>query len=200
MSAESEPAAQWKDGDKRQFVMGHALDLLIDVGYQGLTMRGVAEKCGISLSNVQYYFRTKEDLIDAIADQYFGECHFMLANHFEAHGPIDNRAGLEHVVALFLDHGREMTDMCRVFRELWAISSRHVSLAKRLNAHYRRLGDTLSDNLQYPTASRDGARRAAAVLLILSEGYSIVGSTRMIDHTAAVQMVADILMKEVTSD
>ena len=37
-----EAAETWKEGDKRQFVMAHALDLLIEVGYQGLTMRGIA--------------------------------------------------------------------------------------------------------------------------------------------------------------
>ena len=102
----------------RHFVMAHALELLIEVGYQGLTMRGIADRCGMSLSNVQYYFRTKEDLIAEIASRYFGECDAVLSTYFEEHGSVESRETLHALVGLFLEHGREMTDMCRVFREL----------------------------------------------------------------------------------
>ena len=184
----------WKDGDKRHFVMAHALELLIDVGYQGLTMRSIADRCGMSLSNVQYYFRTKEDLISEIADRYFGECNTILLTFFEKQGPVENRKALHNLVGLFLEHGREMTDMCRVFRELWAIGSRNESVAELLDRHYRRIGATLSRYMKYPSASPAKLKRMVALFLVISEGYSIVGRAQPMGHDEATAFFTDMLI------
>ncbi len=174
--------------------MAHALDLLIEVGYQGLTMRGIADRCRMSLSNVQYYFRTKEDLIAEIADRYFGECNAVLSTYFENQGPVETRAALQDLVGLFLEHGREMTDMCRVFRELWAIGSRNENVAELLNRHYQRLGGTLKRHMKYPSTSPEIMDRIVALLLVISEGFSIVGRSQPIDHDEARSFFTEMLI------
>ena len=196
MSSEGgvEAAAAWKGGDKRHFVMAHALELLIEVGYQGLTMRGIADRCGMSLSNVQYYFRTKDELIAEIASRYFGECDAVLLAYFEEQGPVESREALRALVGLFLEHGREMTDMCRVFRELWAIGSRSRNVSDLLASHYRRLGDTLSRHLKYPSTSPAAVARMVALLLVISEGYSIVGPAHSMGHDEATSFFTDLLI------
>lgn len=195
MALENEKAvaADWKTGDKCRFVMAHALDLLIEAGYQGLTMRGIAERCGMSLSNVQYYFRSKEALITQIADLYFGECGLMLANHFDRNGPVHDRSTLKDLVALFLEHGREMNDMCRVFRELWAIGSRNEKIAELLNHHYERLGQILKQNIQHPSNDAETAERMSHMLLVISEGYSIVGHAGALNYEQALDLFTDSL-------
>ncbi len=191
---EIEVAGAWKGGGKRHFVMAHALELLIAVGYQGLTMRGIADRCGMSLSNVQYYFRTKEDLITEIADRYFGECDAVLSTYFEKQGPVETREALHDLVGLFLEHGREMTDMCRVFRELWAIGSRNENVSELLDCHYRRIGRTLSRHLKYPSTSPAAVDRMVALLLVMSEGFSIVGKAQTMDHSEATSFFTDVLI------
>lgn len=187
-------AEAWKSADKRHFVMAHALDLIVEVGYQGLTMRGIADRSGMSLSNVQYYFRTKEDLVTEIADRYFGECATVLATYFTENGPIRTRAGLQGLVELFLDHGREMTDMCRVFRELWAIGSRNEEISVLIDRHYKRFGDTVRCHLEFPSADIQSLDRVISLLLVISEGYSIVGSSQPMDHNQAVSFFTDMLI------
>ncbi len=196
MSSEGvlEAAAAWKGGDKRQFVMAHALDLLTEVGYQGLTMRGIADRCGMSLSNVQYYFRTKEELIAEIASRYFGECDAVLLAYFEKQGAVESREALHALVGLFLEHGQQMTDMCRVFRELWAIGSRNKDVSDLLNGHYRRLGGTLSRHLKYPSTSPAAVDRMVALLLVISEGFSIVGPAQSMGHDEATSFFTDLLI------
>ena len=43
-------------------------------GDHGVTMRKVASSANMSLSNVQYYFKTKDVLLKALADRYFQAC------------------------------------------------------------------------------------------------------------------------------
>ena len=189
-----EAAGAWKGGDKRHFVMAHALELLIEVGYQGLTMRGIAERCGMSLSNVQYYFRTKEQLIAEIADRYFAECDAILWNYFDEHGPVETRESLRDLVGLFLAHGRELTDMCRVFRELWAIGSRNETVRELVDGHYGRLAETLSRNIEYPSASPKAVERVVATLLVISECFSIVGHAQPMGLDEVTTLFTDALI------
>jgi len=47
--------------------------LLKDVGSEGLSMRKVAQKADMSLSNVQYYFKTKELLLAGLLKSFLEE-------------------------------------------------------------------------------------------------------------------------------
>ncbi|EGD00286.1 TetR family transcriptional regulator [Burkholderia sp. TJI49] len=46
-----------------------ATDMLSEEGYGELTMRKVANAAGISLSNLQFHFKTREDLLGAVITQ-----------------------------------------------------------------------------------------------------------------------------------
>lgn len=59
-----------RKGDaRRQQILDTAKDLLIGSGPDGLVLRDVAERLGITHGNLQYYFRTKQDLLVAIFDR-----------------------------------------------------------------------------------------------------------------------------------
>ena len=42
--------------------------VLIDKGYTQFSLRNIAREAGIHLSNLQYYFRTREELIKGLID------------------------------------------------------------------------------------------------------------------------------------
>lgn len=59
-----------RKGDaRRQQILDTAKELLIGSGPDGLVLRDVAERLGITHGNLQYYFRTKQELIVAIFDR-----------------------------------------------------------------------------------------------------------------------------------
>ena len=47
----------------RAAILAAAEELLQERGYDGMTMRGVAQRAGVSLGNAYYYFSSKEDLV-----------------------------------------------------------------------------------------------------------------------------------------
>jgi AcrR family transcriptional regulator len=58
-----------KKGDaRRQQILDTAKALLLDGGPDRLALRDIAERLGITHGNLQYYFRTKQDLLVAIFD------------------------------------------------------------------------------------------------------------------------------------
>jgi AcrR family transcriptional regulator len=54
-----------KGEQTRSLILEAALDLFRERGYEAATMRAVAERAGVALGNAYYYFRSKEQLIQA---------------------------------------------------------------------------------------------------------------------------------------
>ncbi|MEY8200808.1 MAG: TetR/AcrR family transcriptional regulator [Colwellia sp.] len=56
-------------GERRiKLILEAAEQLLIDNGYNNFSMRKVAAKAGVSVGNLQYYFPTKDKLLEAVLD------------------------------------------------------------------------------------------------------------------------------------
>jgi AcrR family transcriptional regulator len=58
-------AKRLKSDQTRALILDTALTMFRERGYEQTTMRGIAEKAGVSLGNAYYYFRSKEHLIQA---------------------------------------------------------------------------------------------------------------------------------------
>ena len=98
--------------------------LLAAEGYAGLSMRRVAQESGMSLSNVQHYYASKDVLVEALL-LYIMDV-FQAKMDSIALGMI-GRPQVERfltTVDMFLE---EITDpvMHAVFFEIWALASRH---------------------------------------------------------------------------
>jgi len=79
---ESQPPAKTPKGvQTRALILRTALDLFTERGYEGTTMRAIAAQAGVSLSHAYYYFRSKEELIQA----FYLRSH---EDHLAACGPI----------------------------------------------------------------------------------------------------------------
>ncbi len=62
----------------RSRILATALGMFRDQGYDATTMRAIAAAAGVSVGNAYYYFRSKEDLIQAFYDD-IGRAHRALA-------------------------------------------------------------------------------------------------------------------------
>lgn len=59
-----------KKGDaKRRLILDHAKQVLLERGPEAFVLRDIADQLDITHGNLQYYFRTKQDLLVAIFDE-----------------------------------------------------------------------------------------------------------------------------------
>ena len=71
-AAPAVPAGKTRKSDEtRARILETALALFRERGYEETTMRAIAEQAGVSLGNAYYYFRSKEQLIQA----FYGRTH-----------------------------------------------------------------------------------------------------------------------------
>lgn len=61
--------ARAKSAATKAKILGAALELFRERGYEAATMRAIADRAGVSLGNAYYYFGSKEHLIQAFYDR-----------------------------------------------------------------------------------------------------------------------------------
>ena len=63
-------AGKYEKGQKAAMRILHAAEgILIDEGYQSLSIRRIASRCGITPGNLQYYFPSKNILLEALLNK-----------------------------------------------------------------------------------------------------------------------------------
>ncbi len=106
-------------------ILQAARALLASEGYAGLSMRAVASKVGISLSNVQHYYQSKDALLEASLE------YTMAVFQAKVDGIRDEMQDAPRIEQflsmsdMFLD---EITDPVThaVFFEIWALAARNA--------------------------------------------------------------------------
>ena len=179
----------------KDHIIRSAIDVLQAYGTEGLTMRKVAGEANMSLGNLQYHFKDKASLMGGLAEYYFGECSSMLDGyqHSPAHGSPEEQLHrfigslLEHV-----DHGDQISDMCRVFREMWALSTRDSGIHRQLVNYYQVTTEKLAAVLFPITSNEQSANQLASVILTYIEGYSITSEALPVDRKETAQMLTTL--------
>jgi TetR/AcrR family transcriptional regulator, transcriptional repressor for nem operon len=72
---------------KRERLVGAARSLIHRQGYHRTTLADIAAKAEVPLGNVYYYFRTKDDLLQAVVDEHAEELRAKLAAFAEDQDP-----------------------------------------------------------------------------------------------------------------
>ncbi len=106
-------------------ILQAARALLAAEGYAGLSMRAVASKVGISLSNVQHYYQSKDALLEASLEYTMG---LFQAKVDGIRDEMQDAPRIEQFLSMadmFLD---ELTDPVThaVFFEIWALAARNA--------------------------------------------------------------------------
>ncbi|MEM9281763.1 MAG: TetR/AcrR family transcriptional regulator [Verrucomicrobiota bacterium] len=155
----------------KQLILQSAIAILKQFGTEGLTMRKVAAEAEMSLGNLQYHFKDKTALMAGLAEHYFGECAMMLDEYqHDSDSPEDQ---LRDVILFSLDHVDHISDMCRIFREIWALSTRDHEIHEQLTEYYRITLNKLTALLIPLCRDEKSAIRLASLLMPYFEGYSI---------------------------
>ena len=187
-----------KKNAKSEKVVDCALALLTEQGDHGLTMRQVAQRAEMSLSNVQYYFKNKDALLTAVADRYFNQCLVEVQQQPVQLSQANLKPELTKMLREYLAHGLEISEMCRIFREYWAIATRNPAIAEYLSNYYRQLGDSVAEKLQPVAASPQAISNAVSVIIPFVEGYTITAASLPRSFEDISEQLTNIVIQQLT--
>ena len=167
-----------KKNNKIETILDETTTLLKNKGDFSVTMRKVAQLCGMSLSNLQYYFKNKDELLKAAAERYFQQCLQGLKDYPVITSEDDLKSFITKQFSLVID----VSDMCRIFREYWAISTRNAEIESYLTDYYSKVADELVYKLKPVAIDEECLTGAVTILISLIEGYSVTAESMPIDH------------------
>jgi AcrR family transcriptional regulator len=163
---------------KIEHILNCAMTILKESGDQGLTMRQVAVAADMRLSNVQYYFKTKELLLAALLEGFLVE-YAEAMQLFSFPEECDSEKKLS-LMTLAILNDIESNDCTVVFKEIWAIAERNSAVKKAVDEYYLKLHEMLFDALKEIAPEHCDSQQldtAVAILLPFIEGYCITSSS-----------------------
>jgi len=160
--------------DKRERLLGAARDLIYRQGLAQTSLAEIAEESGVPLGNVYYYFKTKEEIAEAVVGLYREEVLVAL-HRLDEHEADPKRRLLLFIKRLgahksdIADHGCPVGSLCQELnKDKRPLSSKADEIigaeVKWATAQFRLLG-------------RSDAADLAVQLVAALQGISLLGNT-----------------------
>lgn len=115
-------------------ILEAALDILLDKGYRAISIRRIAEACGITVGNVTYYYPTKaaliKDLLDSVVESYMD-----IFNHIQEDPLLTAEEKFIEVVRTVLQD-IQTKKTTHLFPEIWALANHDRFVADRVDELY----------------------------------------------------------------
>lgn len=163
-----------KTEERRTAILVEARILFLDSGNAGFSMRNVAKKLDMSLSHLQYFFPTKDQLflemVRYTVNDYLGNYKRIMAESYSS--PEQQMSAV--LDYLFIDLTR--LDITAMFVELWGMALRDLEarlFQRKLYRIYRRKFSTMLTRV-YPNVGRDTIKRVATQLLAHVDGIMVL--------------------------
>ncbi|KZX79366.1 TetR family transcriptional regulator, partial [Alcanivorax sp. HI0011] len=146
--------ARYHHGDLHSTLLREANRLLDEDGIDGLSLRKLAERAGVSRTAPYHHFRDKNALLCALATQAFSQLDEMIARQLQGDG---SRERIQHFVSEYLRFATEHPEQYELMfgRTIWKSgdpTDELKAVAYRSFRHYaERLGSQLQGRLPADT-------------------------------------------------
>ena len=181
---------------KIEHILNCAMNILKESGDQGLTMRKVAETARMSLSNVQYYFKTKELLLGALLEGFLLE--YAKSMKLLSFPKQDNPESKLCILVLHILTDIESSDCAVIFKEIWAIAERNNAVKKATDEYYKSMYEMLFEALKQAGpehCQKQQLDNAVVILMPFIEGYCITSSHLNVSTKKLSEQLSIIMYK-----
>ncbi|MFB0872826.1 MULTISPECIES: TetR/AcrR family transcriptional regulator [unclassified Sphingobium] len=169
-TAPARPGIYARGSETVDAILKAALDLLIDEGAEGFTIRRIAARCGMKVGNVSYHFPRKEMLVQVLLDDLIDHYARLLDAMVRKPGLAAEEQLRRFIIFCLDDIGTKQTT--HLFTELWALANHDAVVADRVRAFYERvhgvIGGYVAD--MNPALPPDDVKTVALYISATMEG------------------------------
>ena len=179
-------------GDTRARIQAVAVELFSEHGYEGTSLREIAERLGVTKAALYYHFKSKEDIIRSLVDDYFGQVDALV--DWARQQPRTPAVRAE-ILRRYLDM---MAGSYQVYRMLHHNQAALASLnsGKDASKLFKARMNAIVDVLTEPGAALPDRVRAAMAVTSVSVGWMLfhdeVGDPGEL-HAAVLDVACDLL-------
>lgn len=163
-----------KGRQRAEAILMAARDILVADGYAGLTLRGIAVRVNVSLSNVQHYYKGLDALMEALLIYLMDDYQRQIETLIQSMTGSTAHDRLLAVMDFLLAEGRK-PDVCAVFVEAWALGQRQPFAAhvmEQIQARERKELYKLMHGLN-PEINAQECKQRAALSVMLIHGLMV---------------------------
>jgi AcrR family transcriptional regulator len=193
---------QDEQGKKRLLLLQTAFDVIAEVGFEGLRTRAVASRTGVNIATLHYYFPSKQDLVEGLA-QFIG------AKFVTIHGSKPRSSGypgLDRLRQEFSDarhYFKHEPAMILVMQEFAMRGKRDPEVQKvvhQMNFHWRQgIERMVLEGIADGTFRADIDREAMlAMLMSIFSGIAVAGGDKIgeIERSTESWILSEKLKKQ----
>ena len=172
--------------DTREQIRRLALELFAERGYDGTSLREIADRLGITKAAVYYHFKTKEEILASLVGDFFGEVDELVSWAQQQPATVTTREQVLRRYQALL--GERATEWAQFLQEAQT-ALRDVAAGEQLRSRFNRLADLLVDPGD-PIAARLRARLA---FVALHMGAHHFGTANEEARDAALEIARDLI-------
>jgi AcrR family transcriptional regulator len=154
-------------GDTRARIQQVAVELFTEHGYEGTSLREIAERLDVTKAALYYHFKSKEDIVRSLVEDYYGQMDALIAWGRELPRTADVRSD---ILSRYVSIVAEGDKVFRMLHQNQAAVTTMAS-AKSRGELFRERIHSLIDLLTEPGAPLPERLRAAMALGGISLGW-----------------------------
>jgi AcrR family transcriptional regulator len=171
----------WRDYPPRAFdpVLDAALAEFLEIGYHGASVRGIAQRCGLSVSGLYHHYESKQSMLRRILELTMAELLWRSrAARAEGEEPVSRFCLLVECLALFHTHRRELGFVgASEMRSLEPANRREIA---RLRTEQQRMVDVeveaaVRQGRFHSRHPHEASRAVVTMCTALSQWYQVDG-------------------------
>jgi AcrR family transcriptional regulator len=174
---------QDEHGKRRAALLHAAFDVVAEAGFEGLRTRAVATRAGVNIATLHYYFPSKQDLIEGVAQ-------LLSAKFVTLHGPAPRPSGLPALDRMrqefsdgrfYLKHHPEVILVMQEFGLRGKRDPEVQKICDQMNGHWRDgIAQTVQEGVADGTFRNDiPAHDLIPLLMSILSGIATSGTTQI---------------------
>jgi AcrR family transcriptional regulator len=171
------PGVYARGAETVDLILKAALEVLLDEGASGFSLRRIAAKCGMKVGNLSYHFPRKEALIQLLLEELL-ESYGRLLDRTVRDTDLSSEERLRAVIDICLAD-IESKRTTHLFTELWALANHNAFIADRVEAFYRSVQEIIGEYVSELNPALN-AEEVQVVALYISA--SMEGTTPFLGH------------------
>jgi AcrR family transcriptional regulator len=174
---------QDEHGKRRAALLHAAFEVVAEAGFEGLRTRAVATRAGVNIATLHYYFPSKQDLIEGVAQ-------LLSAKFVTLHGPAPRPSGLPALDRMrqefsdgrfYLKHHPEVILVMQEFGLRGKRDPEVQKICDQMNGHWRDgIAQTVQEGVADGTFRNDiPAHDLIPLLMSILSGIATSGTTQI---------------------
>jgi AcrR family transcriptional regulator len=176
----------------KETIINQTINLLKEEGSSGITMRKIATRCSITLSNLQYHYPDKSLLLQTVAQYFCKKCEENIEEELTELTPKDKteeKQFIKKLLEILLKYDDTSLESI-VFREIWALSTRDQQLKLSLQKYYKDYNNKL---INIVAIIKNSPEEIISLLTPYAEGYSLIGKSLPLTKDKTIEMLEKII-------